>query len=99
MGKNVFRDADSGEPTYLPVTKEDCCQYARLSFFYSILPVIAIAVTLGGREEGAHRSTGSHTGDLCATVCCAPVVRPTPAHESSLPIIRAQMLVPSVGCT
>ena len=69
MGKNVFRDADSGEPTYLPVTKEDCCQYARLSFFYSILPVIAIAVTLGGREEGAHTSQ-NHNNMLFQLSCC-----------------------------
>ena len=65
MGKTVFRDpADyvrlgginiyQGEPTYLPITKGRCRQVTWLLFFVSILPIIAIAVTLGGREEGAH---------------------------------------------
>jgi len=62
MGKTVFRDpADwrygvyRGEPTYLPFTKRLCRRFTWLLFFASILPIIAIAVTLGGREEGAHR--------------------------------------------
>ena len=68
MGKTVFRDpADykpyytggklhyRGNPTYLPFTKRECCRLTWLLCLSSILPIIAIAVTLGGREEGAHR--------------------------------------------
>ena len=62
MGKTVFRNpADyyhsgryHGEPTYLPLTKKGCLATCLL-FLSLILTIIAIAVTLGGREEGAHR--------------------------------------------
>ena len=54
MGKTVFRER-YGEESYLPFTKGRCRQVTWLLFFSSILPIIAIAVTLGGREEGAHR--------------------------------------------